>query len=248
MNFDRQFWLSHAFWPLLLFLLIAVAAVVTGLDRNLEQSWAFDPIARHFVGEGAGSWWARSLIHDAGGAVIRGLGLLMLLAWVATFFFEPLRRWRRPVGFAILCVALGAGTVGLLKQATNIACPRALTEFGGDRPYVGLLDARPATLPRARCFPGGHSSSGFALFPMYFLCIARDCRRARRALLLALGVGALFAFGQEARGAHFLSHDIWSAAIMWFACLGVFVIGYRGEVWEPERRTCRVDPLPDQPT
>ena len=142
---------------------------------------------------------------------------------------DTLRRWRRPAGFLILCIALGTGAVALLKQTTNVDCPRSLAEFGGQQPYVQPV-CRAATLPcPARdAFPGGHSSSGFALFALYFLCLARNRRLARVSLALALTVGGLFAFGQEARGAHFLSHDIWSAAIVWFACLGVFALGYQG--------------------
>jgi hypothetical protein len=40
-------------------------------------------------------------------------------------------------------------------------------------------------------------------------------RRARLALAGGAGVGLLFAFGQEARGAHFISHDLASAFIVW---------------------------------
>jgi membrane-associated PAP2 superfamily phosphatase len=113
---------------------------------------------------------------------------------------------------------------------------------------VHLFAERPNGLPRARCFPGGHSSSGFALFGLYFLCLKRSRRQALAALALAITIGGLFALGQEARGAHFLSHDIWSAAIVWFACLGVFSLGYRGQVWATGCSPCTVDAMPDATT
>jgi membrane-associated PAP2 superfamily phosphatase len=113
-----------------------------------------------------------------------------------------------------------------------VDCPWSLAEFGGQLPYVHLFADRPDSLPRAQCFPGGHSSSGFALFSLYFLTLGRSRRLARWALGGALLVGGVFAFGQEARGAHFLSHDLWSAALVWFTCVGVYAIGYRGNVWE----------------
>ena len=38
----------------------------------------------------------------------------------------------------------------------------------------------------------------------------------------------LFGFSQQLRGAHFLSHDVWSAAICWLTALGVYASTWRG--------------------
>jgi membrane-associated PAP2 superfamily phosphatase len=43
------------------------------------------------------------------------------------------------------------------------------------------------------------------------------------ALAAGLAVGVLFAFGQEARGAHFLSHDLTSAILVWYVQLGLYL-------------------------
>lgn len=232
-QFSRQgrLWRTHALWPGLAFIAFATLAAGSGLDEVVARSWAFDPVTRHFIGSGAGEWWAKGLIHSAGGLLVRILGGALFLLWLLSFRIDPLRSWRRPAGFVLLSVALGAGLVGLLKQLTNVDCPWSLAAFGGQMPYVHLFADRPDDLPRAQCFPGGHSSSGFALFALYFLALGRNRRLARWALGGALLVGGLFAFGQEARGAHFLSHDLWSAAIVWFACLAVYTVGYRGDVW-----------------
>ena len=42
-----------------------------------------------------------------------------------------------------------------------------------------------------------------------------------RSLLLIPGlvIGISFGLAQQLRGAHFLSHDVWSAAICWFGAL-----------------------------
>ncbi len=230
---DRRFWLNHALWPALVFGLFATVSAATSFDEGFARAWAFSPVTGQFLGAGPGEWWAKDLLHSAGGLLVRILGSLALLCWALSFRIRRLRPWRRPLGFVVLCVLLGTGAVGFLKQTTNVDCPWSLAEFGGQRPYVQLFAKRPVELPLARCFPGGHSSSGFALFALYFVWLGRSRRAARRALALALLVGGLFAFGQEARGAHFLSHDVWSAAVLWMVCLAVYVIGYRGSVWEP---------------
>jgi hypothetical protein len=53
---------------------------------------------------------------------------------------------------------------------------------------------------------------------------------ARGALLAALALGLTFGFGQWARGAHFVSHDLWSAAICWFVSLGLYLFPFRGRL------------------
>ncbi len=228
---NQRFWVSHAVWPALAFALFATVVTATGLDEGFARAWAFDPLSQHFIGSGAGEWWAKNLIHGTGGRIIRILGGAVLLVWALSFRIDALRRFRRPAGFVVLSVALSVGMVGVLKQVTNVDCPWSLAEFGGLRPYVQLLEDRPDYLPRAQCFPGGHSSSGFALFALYFLTLGRSQSLARWSLGAALMVGGVFAFGQEARGAHFLSHDLWSAAAAWFSCLTVYGLLYRGNVW-----------------
>jgi membrane-associated PAP2 superfamily phosphatase len=112
--------------------------------------------------------------------------------------------------------------VGGLKSITNVDCPWNLSGFGGHNDYFALFADRPDALKRAQCFPGAHASSGFALFAFYFVFRDRSRRLARWALAGAIAVGVAFSIGQEARGAHFLSHDLASAAIVWFVQLGLY--------------------------
>jgi membrane-associated PAP2 superfamily phosphatase len=56
----------------------------------------------------------------------------------------------------------------------------------------------------------------------YFLLRDRSRRVARWALASAIAIGVAFSIGQEARGAHFLSHDLTSAAIVWFVQLALY--------------------------
>ena len=117
-----------------------------------------------------------------------------------------------------------AKLTGLLKRFTNIDCPWDLETFGGRFPYIGLLADRPDALRHAACFPGAHSASGFALVALYFVLRDVDRDKAWIGLLIGLGLGAVFAFAQEARGAHFLSHDLTSAAIAWCASLSLYAL------------------------
>jgi len=126
---------------------------------------------------------------------------------------------------AAATVAMLAATllVGGLKVLTNVDCPWDLAGFGGHNPYIALFADRPNALPRAECFPGAHASSGFALMCFYFAFRDRSRRVARWMLAAAIVIGIAFSIGQEARGAHFLSHDLTSAAIVWFVQLALYV-------------------------
>ncbi|HEY7641264.1 MAG TPA: phosphatase PAP2 family protein [Steroidobacteraceae bacterium] len=219
MRLPRHFWRTHAILPGVGFAIALALVEALGLDRPLSHALFFDDATRQWLGAGQGMWWARDVIHTGGRTLVRAVAVVLLAGWVATLFSKRLRSWRRRAAFAFLAVGLATGMVGALKATTNVDCPWDLAEFGGDRPYVALFADRPASLPHAACFPGAHASSGFALMFGYFLLRGRSRRRARWALLGAIAIGVLFSIGQEARGAHFLSHDLTSAAIVWFVQL-----------------------------
>jgi len=174
-------------------------------------------------GAGGGLWWARDVIHMGGRWLVRGFAAAALIVWIASFLSERLQSWRRYAGFAFMALALSTGIVGALKSVTNVDCPWDLAEFGGSRPYVSLFADRPDSLPRAMCFPGAHASSGFAFMFGYFLLRDVAPRRARWALAGAILLGIAFSIGQQARGAHFISHDLTAAAIVWFLQLFLYV-------------------------
>jgi membrane-associated PAP2 superfamily phosphatase len=188
-----------------------------------------------WLGAGSGAWWAHSMLHTGGRTLVRLVAAAALLAWALSFWpnsaWSPrLRATRRETGFVTLAMILSVSLVGLLQALTNVACPWDLVEFGDLRPYVELLALRPADLAPAQCFPGSHSASGVSLLAFYFVLLPHSRRAARIALIAALCIGAAFAFGQEARGAHFLSHDLTSALLVWLTLVGLHATVLRSAV------------------
>lgn len=186
-----------------------------GLDRWLAHALFYDASTGSWLGGGSGRVWARDLLHGGGRWLVRAVAAGALLAWAVSLVVPRWRHWRRSAGFVFVAIALPVALVGALKALSNVDCPWDLAEFSGTRPYVQLLADRPDYLPAARCFPGAHSSSGFALLCFHFLWRDRRPRLARGALWAGGAIGMLFAFGQEARGAHFLSHDLASLIVVW---------------------------------
>jgi membrane-associated PAP2 superfamily phosphatase len=220
--FDNEFWRTHAWWPLLAFVMVFATVELFSLDRSIAENWYFNVQTGRWLGSGPGDWWAHRLLHTGGGFLVRAIGAAAMVVWGLSFARVSLRAWRQPAGFVVVALLLSTAVIGGLKAITNVDCPWDLLGYGGDNPYVALFAHRPDALPQARCFPGAHASSGFALVCFYFLLRDRSLRLARWALAGAIVVGVAFSIGQEARGAHFFSHDLSSAAIVWFLQLALY--------------------------
>jgi membrane-associated PAP2 superfamily phosphatase len=88
-------------------------------------------------------------------------------------------------------------------------------EVGGSHPYLRLFEPVPPGWSRGACFPAGHALSAFAFIGGYFAWCGVDRRIARRWLLAVLAAGGWIGLTQQLRGAHFLSHTLWTLWICW---------------------------------
>lgn len=229
-----HYMLWHAWLPLAVFLVLATLLTTTDIDLYIADAFFYDATTANWVGKG--TWWAGPVLHTGGRNVMRALGIFGLLALIASYVPAFAQRWpalvvhRRPLGYFVACMALVPLLVGALKQATNIDCPWDLERYGGTRPFVHIFEDRPDDLPRAACFPGAHSSSGFALLCLYFLGWRVGRARALAGLAIGLLVGAMFSFAQQSRGAHLLSHDLWSGFIAWAICFTLYRYAWRSDL------------------
>lgn len=214
-------WRRLVMWPVVSFVVAFALVEIAQVDRSIARA-LFYSAHSGWLGAGAGDWWARDVIHQAGRWLPRGVATVAGFGWLASFRVGVLRPWRRELLYVFCGMALVIGFVGAMKELTNVDCPWDLADFGGRNPYVTLFGARPHGLKHAACFPGSHSSSGFALLAVYFALRTRAPRPARVAFISAIAVGSIFAFGQEARGAHFFSHDLTSAAIAWLILVWLY--------------------------
>lgn len=226
-----RFWISHALLPALFFAVAVILFETTTIDITLANHF-YDFTSQRWPYKE--SWWASQLIHEGGRRLIQLLFLGSVVVLALSYRRAGMKPYRRAAAYMALVLMIAPGIVSSGKHSSNTDCPWDLDLYGGDRPHVHLFEARPGNLPKAQCFPGGHSSGGFALLGLYFLFLRRNRRLARLGLAIGLGAGGLFAFGQEARGAHFLSHDSWSAFICWFTALGIYAAVFKQRLW-PEQ-------------
>lgn len=194
---------------MLLPLLLLLCWDSTGLDMALAQAFG-----------GAGGFAARHdpwlrRVHETA-PVLAWLWVLLLcltLSWPP----GPLARlpWRRRLQLVLSALLAWAG-VALLKTFSHTSCPWDLQAFGGVARHVSHWSGwRQLDGGGGRCFPAGHATTGFAFVGGYFALRDLWPAAARRWLAVALGVGLALGLMQQWRGAHFMSHTLWSAWICW---------------------------------
>jgi membrane-associated PAP2 superfamily phosphatase len=226
--------------PLAAFILLAAIFAMTPLDVAIARAAFFDVPHAHWIG--ADSWIVNELLHTGGRWAIRALLALALAFWIATCIERDWRALRRPAAFFVISVFLSICVIGLLKTLTNVDCPWDLAPFGGRYPFIELFADRPDALRIGRCFPAAHASSGYALVALYFTFRERHAGLAKIGLAVGLLTGLTFGLAQQARGAHFVSHDLWSAFLVWTVTLSVYSFAFRARLWE-FARTEHEEPL-----
>lgn len=199
---------SQAGWLTLGLLLLVLAWDASGLDL---------PLAR-LAGSPAGfpwrdNWFLATVVHEGG----RRLAWLLALALCLGVWWPlgPLARITPSQRVQLAASALaGALVVSLLKIGSHTSCPWELSEFGGLVHYASHWSLQPDG-GAGRCFPAGHAASGFTFVGGYFAFRHSAPRVARLWLASAFVGGLVLGLAQQWRGAHFMSHTLWSAAVCW---------------------------------
>lgn len=155
-----------------------------------------------------------AILHD--GARLLAAALLVLLALSAVRPFGPLRHLERGRRLWLLAaVSTCMLLVSAIKRLAQTDCPWDLDAFGGTLPFVSHWDWGAMAGPRpGHCFPAGHASAGFAWVAGWFAWPAGS-RAGRRWLAASLSAGLVLGVAQQLRGAHFMSHTLWTAWICW---------------------------------
>lgn len=224
-----QFWWRRIRMPLAFFLALAALFAFTHADQTIASALFYDSSSGEWLG--GHNWWVNRFVHAGGTWFVRLLVLMALgiTAWSA--FDARVRAWRRPALYFAMSVILSVATVGALKTMTNKDCPRDLVEYGGVHTYVPLFGHRPPELRNARCFPAAHASAGYALLALYFVFRERKRRWGRIGFAVGVFTGLVFGISQQSRGAHFISHDVWSAFIVWTIALSIYVGVFKARLW-----------------
>lgn len=165
------------------------------------------------------NWFAAVFMHEWLKVVLISIGLALTASLVVDRTFSSARfneTTRRRLYVVVSSCVLVPLSVSIVKSVSIHSCPWDLTRYGGVAPYLRIFDALPANAVAGHCFPAGHASS--ALWLASFAVFWLPARPIVAAMIFSAGLmsGVLLGWIQQMRGAHFLTHTLWSA---WIASL-----------------------------
>ena len=202
-------------------LLIWWLGAFTDLDLRLADAM-FDRL--HGVFPWRDAWLADTFNHRILKTVLTVAAASVIAAAIADAVW-PRERLGQTQRLRMRIVALSAALVplaiSLLKSHSIAHCPWDLARYGGAEPYVRIFEALPLGASAGHCLPAGHASSALWLVSVAVLWLPGAPRKAMLAAVLSLAAGFAVGWMQQLRGAHFLTHTLWS---MWIACTIVFAL------------------------
>lgn len=226
---NRRFVARHLWWPLAAVLVATAALAALHVDYRLAD-WLY--AAQGHAWNLKSHPFTQAVLHRGGRDASVALWLLVVIGMVWSGFDARLSQWRRPLVYLASSTMLAALLVIAIKSVSGMDCPWDLTRYGGDRAFVGLFEPRPSDMPAGSCFPAGQASAGYVWVALYFFFLATRPRLRWAGLALGLLAGAVLGFGQQLRGAHFVSHDLWTLVACWLVALAGYLLVFRGG-WTP---------------
>jgi membrane-associated PAP2 superfamily phosphatase len=195
-------------WSLLAFALLVLwdlAGMDLAVARWFGTSAGF-PLRDH--------WLLSGVLHKGARGVAWILQLALVLAiWWPIGVLNQLSRFER-VQMVVTSI-LALVVISTVKIWSQTSCPWELTEFGGHVTYVSHWSWGSTDGGDGRCFPAGHASAGFCFLSGYFAFRTKAPKTAALWFVLAMVAGSVTGLAQQVRGAHYLSHTLWTAWICW---------------------------------
>ena len=194
------------------------------------EAWGSDLAMAAWFGTAAGfagqhSWTLETLLHRWPHHI----------AWLLIFAMAAQLRWpmagfkrlpRPAIAWGLVAILLALLLIQEIKHYSPSSCPWDLRIFGGHADYLPHWRALLLRLQDGgggHCFPAGSASSGFAFMAAYPFLRPHAPKMARRWLLAAICAGLVLGWAQQMRGAHFMSHTLWTAWLCWVC--GLLLLG-----------------------
>lgn len=209
--------MAGARWHEMALVLLAVVALSWPLQRGGGDFWIADHLFAWQGGQWAArdAWWAAQLLHTGVRRLAIACWLLTALTWWAGTRGRIAPNWRSPLAYLAVTLLVSTVLLTLLKRYSGVDCPWDLVRYGGSRAYLPPFSGITADASPGACFPASHAGVGYAWVATVFALARVRPAWCGRALATSLAIGFLFGLVQQLRGAHFLSHDLWSLALCW---------------------------------
>ena len=186
--------------------------VVFFVASLLWDGTGLDPAVSQLFGSAQGfalrnHWFLTRVMHDGA----RGFAWLLLGVMICMALFARQDGLRKSARWAVAGTLMAVLLVQWLKWISATSCPWDLHLFGGHAGLVSHWNFRITDGGPGRCFPAGHASTGFALLPAW-VALHKHMRHPLLVLGMVVFVGLVLGMVQVLRGAHFVSHVMWSGS------------------------------------
>ncbi|WP_121975855.1 phosphatase PAP2 family protein [Acinetobacter stercoris] len=165
-------------------------------------------------------WFLKNINHGLFKDIIYAIYSIFLLLWCISFKIKKYRPKRWLYAYMFLVSIIAASIVGVIKSHSSHACPWNMTH---QTPYGYIWDF---SATHGHCFPGGHASTGFILITGFFVYRLTNKKIAYVFLIAGIMAGFGMGWGQMMRGAHFLSHNLWTGWIVWIVNVIFYALCY----------------------
>lgn len=156
-----------------------------------------------------------------------GMKIFLILIAVAILFSlvflrkkRLIQEYKKGLIIVLLSAIFVPLMIGSLKVISNTPCPCNIVNFNGVYPDIKVFDSYPKDFiqpSKAKCWPAGHASGGFALMALFFLF--KTPKNQKKALIGALIVGWSMGSYKMLLGDHFLSHTLITMIMAWLIIL-----------------------------
>lgn len=210
-------------WLILLISACIILALgqFTDIDLMIEDYY-YDSALKVFPWRD--SWFASDFMHGYLKNIIINGGYILYLI-VLIDLFKPWQKvnpfFRLRLRFIALASILIPLVVRTIKQLSVLHCPSNIDRYGGEAPFLRLLDYVPTDIKVGQCFPAAHATVGLWLAALCVFWLPHHPKRAVRIFFAGLSVGLIMGWVQQMRGQHFLFHTLWSA---WLASLIILIM------------------------
>lgn len=204
------------------------------LFEKITHKWA--RVIPDWTGEGAIVAFLLSFVWP----ILKGSGATRMIQLSEAIKLAPVLRFtyrhRMDALFIILAFAASTGAIHYLKSHTSVYCPVETTLYGGEHLRMEWyknfsLWSSPG---EGRCWPGGHASSAFSLFALYFVARRYGWWYSNLLLEGVLVLGMVYGTTRVLQGWHYMSHTLWAGVTVWLATLAVAAMFYsRAQLQQP---------------
>ena len=222
LNFTK-FLITHFLLPFLALAMISITIALGDIDRIIADHW--------YAIQGNSWAWkdsftAEAFFHKGGRNLSLLLALISLTLFVSSCFHNSLAAHKKPLLYLFLAAAGGSLLISFLKHSLAVSCPWEFDRYGGDLVYNTVIEQL-FLRNGDGCFPAGQASAGYTWICCYFFGLHYQSKWRWAGLVIPLLAGIVLGFVQQIRGAHFISHDLWTLAICWFYSLGLFLLFFK---------------------